>query len=56
MTINGEFTAFYISSCLKKLFKDIEIFRLATGLPFNSSIDYIDSESLTSAIKNKIKF
>ena len=56
MTINGEFTAFYISSYLKKLFKDIEIIRLATGLPYNSSIDYIDSESLTSANKNKIKF
>ena len=42
MTGNGEVTACYISSYLKKLFKDIEIFRLATGLPFNSSIDYID--------------
>ncbi|MGL5591271.1 MAG: toprim domain-containing protein [Mycoplasmoidaceae bacterium] len=56
MTINGEFTAFYISSYIKKIFNNIEIYRLATGLPFNSSIDYIDSESLTSAIKNKIKF
>ncbi len=54
MTINGEFTAFYISSYLKKTFKNIKIYRLATGLPMNSSIDYIDNESLNFAIKNKI--
>ncbi|MGL4647527.1 MAG: toprim domain-containing protein [Mycoplasmoidaceae bacterium] len=55
MTMNGEFTSFYLSSYLKKKYKNLAIYRLAIGLPINSLIDYIDLESLEFAIKNKTK-
>lgn len=53
LTINGELTASYISGLLKKDFPNIKVFRPATGMPLNSSIDYIDIDSLKYSIKNK---
>lgn len=55
MTQNGEITAYYIKNYLKNKKDNLEFYRLASGLPFNSSIDYIDWESLKFSIKNKIK-
>lgn len=52
-TIEGELTANY----LKLFLKDIatNIFRISTGLPINSSIDYADDMTLKLAIENKSK-
>ncbi len=55
LTINGELTANYLSSLLKKEFPSLKIYRPATGMPLNSSIDYIDLDSLKFSIKNKTK-
>lgn len=55
MTTNGELTSSYIRKYLFEKKYDLEFYRLAMGIPFNSSIDYIDWESLKYSIKNKIK-
>ncbi len=55
VTYDGELTANYLDNLIKRDFKDISVYRLATGMPFNSSIDYIDIDSLKQSIKNKIK-
>lgn len=55
MTTNGELTCSYIKKYLDEKKYNLEFYRLAMGIPFNSSIDYIDWESLKYSIKNKIK-
>ncbi len=55
LTPNGELTASYIRKYLVEQNLNIEFYRLATGIPLNSSIDYIDWESLKFSIKNKTK-
>lgn len=55
MTINGELTCNYIKKYLQEKRLNIDFYRLAMGIPFNSSIDYIDWESLKYSIKNKNK-
>lgn len=55
LTIQGELTANYLSGLIKKDFNDINIYRLATGMPLNSSLDYIDVDSLKQSIINKTK-
>lgn len=52
-TISGELTSYFLSNYLKDKFKNIKIYRPAIGMPVNSSIDYIDQESLEWSIKNK---
>lgn len=42
MTINGEVTCSYIKNFLKEKKFNVEIFRLALGIPMNASIEYID--------------
>lgn len=55
LTINGELTANYLVGLIKREFENIKIYRPATGMPLNSSIDYIDIDSLKYSIKNKTK-
>ncbi|MEF9984911.1 MAG: toprim domain-containing protein [Malacoplasma sp.] len=55
MTMNGDITATYIKKMICEKINGISIYRLAIGLPMNSSIEYVDWESLTFSIKNKIK-
>lgn len=55
LTIEGELTANYISNLIKKDFNNINIYRLAAGMPMNSSLDYIDIDSLKQSILNKTK-
>lgn len=56
MTINGDITATYLKKLIgEKFLNKITIYRLAMGLPINSSIDYADWESLKFSIKNKVK-
>lgn len=42
MTMNGELTSSYIKKYLEDKNYRLEIFRLALGIPFNASLDYID--------------
>ncbi len=55
LTHNGEATALYIKNTLKNIDSKINIYRIAVGLPINSSLDYADDFSLKSSIVNKIK-
>lgn len=56
LTINGELTANYLFNKIKKQFKEnVNVYRLATGMPLNSSLDYIDIDSLKYSILNKTK-
>ncbi|MGL5630433.1 MAG: toprim domain-containing protein [Mycoplasmoidaceae bacterium] len=54
--ISGELTAYFLKNNLKKKFPNIKIYRPAVGMPINSSIDYIDEETLEESIKNKNEF
>lgn len=47
----GESTAFYIGRTISKL--NIKVTRLATGLPIGSVIEYIDTNTLKNAIKDR---
>lgn len=55
-TPNGEATAYFLKQVINQMFPNIHLYRLAVGLPINSSLSYADTETLTHAIKNKIKY
>lgn len=55
MTINGELTANYLVNELKKEFKNLSFYRMALGVPLNSSISFVDWKTLQFAIQNKQK-
>ena len=55
-TITGELTSYFLKNNLKKEFTNIKLYRPGIGMPINSSIDYIDNESLEWSIKNKKEF
>lgn len=55
MTINGELTSSYLKNFIKEKKYNIELYRLAMGIPMNASIEYIDWESLKQSIENKKK-
>lgn len=50
---SGNATALYIEKILKD--KDIEISRLAVGLPVGSNLEYIDDKTISTAISGRIK-
>ena len=47
-TIQGQTTAHYISDILKH--HDIQITRLARGVPIGSTLDYLDDNTLVTAL------
>jgi recombination protein RecR len=51
-TIEGETTAFYLANNLNRL--GIKVSKLARGLPVGADIEYTDSTTLASALKNRI--
>lgn len=53
-TMDGETTALYIDKLLGKY--DIEVTRLANGLPMGASLDYADELTLIKAMNNRYKF
>lgn len=55
MTIDGELTSSYIKNFIKEKKYNIDLYRLALGIPMNASIEYIDWESLKYSIENKRK-
>ena len=50
-TIEGEATASYILSLLEDT--DIEATRIAYGVPMGGELEYVDSSTLTQALKNR---
>jgi recombination protein RecR len=46
-------TALYLEKILKD--KDVEISRLAVGLPVGSNLEYIDDKTISSAISGRVK-
>lgn len=55
-TINGEATAIFLKKIIEQIQPNTVVYRLAVGLPINSSIDYADNETLKLAIRNKTKY
>jgi len=53
-TREGETTALYISKLLSKY--NIEVTRIAHGLPIGSNIDYADELTLLKSLEGRIKF
>ncbi len=54
-TVNGEATAAFVKKIINTI-SDVEVFRIALGLPINSALDYADNLTLKYAIKNKTKY
>lgn len=52
-TNNGLATIIYLEKLLKNILHSPKIYKLAIGLPVNSSLDYVDNDTLKIAIKNK---
>lgn len=52
-TIDGETTALYLSKLLEKY--DVNVTRLAYGLPMGGNLEYVDSLTLTKAIEGRRK-
>ena len=50
---SGNATALYLEKILKD--KDIEISRLAVGLPVGSNLEYIDDKTISTAITGRVK-
>jgi len=50
-TIEGETTNFYLSNNLKQF--GITVTKLARGIPVGADIEYTDSTTLSSALKNR---
>ena len=50
---SGNATALYLEKILKD--KDINISRLAVGLPVGSNLEYIDDKTISSAITGRVK-
>lgn len=54
-TINGEATAVFVKKIINQL-SNVNIYRIALGLPINSALDYADNITLGHALRNKIKY
>ena len=50
---SGNATALYLEKILKD--KDIDISRLAVGLPVGSNLEYIDDKTISTAINGRVK-
>ena len=53
-TCDGDATCHYINESLKN--PNVNVSRLALGLPFGSDLDYLDSRTLSQAIENRKSF
>ncbi len=55
-TSEGNATALYIKNEIEKLGKSLKITRIASGIPVGAELEYIDSITLSQALKNRIKY
>ena len=54
-TVEGEATATYLHKLLKDRFSNLEVSRLAYGLPFGATLENADVFTLSQAIEHKVK-
>ncbi len=54
-TVEGEATATYLYKVLKDKYPELEISRLAYGLPFGATLENADTFTLSQAIEHKVK-
>jgi len=54
-TINGQATNIFLNKLIKEVLPNCETYKLAVGMPVNSSLDYADETTLKQALKNKTK-
>jgi recombination protein RecR len=52
-TIEGDTTALYVQKLLKEL--DVEVSRLASGLPVGGDLEYADKLTLSRSFRGRIK-
>ena len=52
-TVEGEATAYYISTLIHNNFKNIKVTRLAFGMPMGGELEYIDSNTLYRALDGR---
>lgn len=55
-TPNGEATAYFLKQIIHQMYPQINLYRLAVGLPINSCLNYADNETLSQAIKHKVRY
>lgn len=53
--LEGETTMMYLQREIKKINPDLNVTRLARGLPMGSDLQYADEVTLESALRNRIK-
>lgn len=53
-THNGETTSLYLGNLLKA--SGISVTRISYGIPFGGDLEYYDEFTLTSALKNRVRF
>lgn len=53
-TMDGETTSAYIEKILHSKYPDLKITRIARGIPFNGSLDYADSMTLSHALDDRV--
>jgi recombination protein RecR len=56
LTSNGETTAVYLKKIILSILQNANIYRLAIGMPVNSSLEYADQTTLKHAFQNKTKY
>ena len=52
--VEGETTALYIANLFKKQ-SDINVSKLANGIPIGTNLEYLDNMTITSSIKGRIR-
>ena len=52
--LEGEMTSLYLSKILKE--NDVQVTKIASGIPMGGNIEYADMATIISAIENRKKF
>jgi len=52
-TVEGEATIIYLSKFLKKF--EVELTRIAYGLPMGADLDYVDESTITQAVEGRVR-
>ncbi len=55
-SVEGETTSLYLQKQIKELYPDVEVTKLARGLPIGLDIEYADQITLTRALENRQSF
>jgi recombination protein RecR len=55
-TVDGQATAYYIAEQIRAVKPDIQISRLAYGVPIGGEVEYLDDSTLATAMKSRANF